>query len=182
MNTKDILRKKAKAIRKTLDIPDISEKICTLIENSDLFKNSTNIMIFYPLNYEIDLTSLLTHAGKNFFLPKVNGKKLDICYYELGDELDFSEFNTLEPKTEPITNTDIIDAIFIPALFADKKGFRLGYGGGFYDRLLKTFSSNTKKIIVISNALLTESLPTEEFDQCADYIINEKEIIKINLT
>lgn len=176
MITKNDLRKFAKEKRKLLDIPEISAKICDEIDCSDFFHKVTNIMIFYPLKYEIDLTSLLTH-NKNFFLPRVNGKELDICEYSLGDELEFSQFKTLEPKTKAITNLKMLDVIFIPALAVDINKYRLGYGGGFYDRLLAKIPDNVRKIAVIPSELIIENVPHEEFDQKVDYIISEKQTI-----
>src|SRR5574344_1414230 len=173
MITKNELRKKAKEIRKTLDIPEISAKICDIIDESDFFHKATNIMIFYPLENEIDLTSLLTHQ-KNFFLPRVNGKDLDVCAYTLGDELEFSKFKTLEPKTEAISNLKLLDLIFIPALAVDKDNFRLGYGGGFYDKLLSKVPDTVRKIVVIPSKLIVNSLPHDKFDIKADMIISEK--------
>src|SRR5574344_3148654 len=174
MIEKNELRKKAKEIRKYLDMQEISAQICSRIEFTDFFQKSTNIMIFYPLNHEIDLTSLLTH-NKNFFLPKVNGENLDVCAYTLGDELEFSKYKTLEPKTTPITNLAILDVIFIPALCTDKDNYRLGYGGGYYDRLLSKLPESVKKVVVIPQTLIFDEIPHEKFDIKADIVFSEKD-------
>jgi 5-formyltetrahydrofolate cyclo-ligase len=172
MLSKNELRKKAKIIRNNLDMMEISAQICNKIEMSEAFQNSTNIMIFFPLNHEVDLTSLLTH-NKNFYLPRVNDKELDVCYYELGDELEYSKFKTLEPKTAPITNLDILDTIYIPALMADKNNYRLGYGGGFYDKFLSKLTPRTKKVVVIPECLIIDELPHDSFDIASDFVICE---------
>ena len=70
MKNKKELRKKAKDIRKTLNIERISKDIIVKIENFELFQQAKNVMIFYPLENEINLLDLLKHSEKNFYLPR----------------------------------------------------------------------------------------------------------------
>ena len=61
--------------------------------------------------------------------------------------------------------------IIVPALVADKKNYRLGYGGGFYDRFLKE-NRNLKSILPIAQELVIEELPCEDFDEKVDIVIS----------
>ena len=63
-----------------------------------------------------------------------------------------------------------LDLVVVPALMADKSGFRLGYGGGFYDRFLVE-NKTVKTILPIAKELIVEELPHEEFDIKIDEII-----------
>ena len=146
MVTKKELRIEAKSTRTMLDIKNISEKIVEKILNLEAYKKAQNIMLFYPLPHEINLTKLFEETNKNFYLPRMDGENLKICPYKLNDELTVSKFKTKEPTTEPIKNTDSLDIIFVPALMVDKTFNRLGYGGGYYDRTIKTL--RTKKILL----------------------------------
>lgn len=171
MIDKKELRKKAKEIRNSLDIKTISEKIVANIKESKIYKKSKHVMIFYPLKNEVNLIELLKD-DKNFYLPKVDREKLLVCPYISGDELSISNFNTKEPQSMPVS-AEILDIIFVPALMTDKNNNRLGYGGGFYDKFLAQNAKNATKIVAIPNALITEELPTESFDQKIDVTICE---------
>ncbi|MBO6087790.1 5-formyltetrahydrofolate cyclo-ligase [bacterium] len=172
---KSELRCRAKDIRKTLDIEEISRKICEKIRHFEDYEHAQNVMIFYPIKYEINLLELLEDK-KNFYLPKVynsgklkneSGKEILVCPYS--SDLKKSELNIYEPCTEPI-NPEVLDLIFVPALIVDKNNYRLGYGGGFYDRFLMKYP-DIKTIVPIPKELITEKLPHSEFDVKVDEII-----------
>lgn len=171
MNTKKQLRKYAKEIRKSLKMDEISDKIVKNIKTLNFYKESKNVMIFYPLEHEVNLLGLLDE-DKNFYLPKVQSEDMLVCPYQKGDELTASEFKTMEPKTSPV-NPEILDIIFVPALMVDKACHRLGYGGGFYDKFLSKNKIKAKKIVAIPNALMVDKLPSEDFDAKIDVTICE---------
>lgn len=173
MTTKKELRKKAKEIRHSLNMQEISEKIVENIKKTKVYQSAQHIMIFYPLTHEVHLLGLMDD-DKNFYLPKVQGENLLVCPYKQGDELLLSEYKTKEPMTKPVS-PDILDIIFVPALMVDKCGNRLGYGGGFYDKFLSKNALNSTKIVAIPSALITDKLPSENFDEKTDFTICEKE-------
>ena len=177
MDKKISLRLKAKEIRSSLDIDNISNILTEKIRHLDIYKYSKNVMIFYPLKDEINLLRLLDD-DKNFFLPRMNGKTLECCPYKKGDSLNSVKFNIKEPETECIECPNL-DLVITPALAVDKKGNRLGYGGGFYDKFLEKHNK-IKRISLCYNFQIIENVPNEEFDKRIDTIITEDEIIKIN--
>lgn len=168
MDNKSDLRLRAKSIRKNLDIEVLSNVAVEKIRNLDIYKNAQNILIFYPMKFEINVLELLKD-DKNFYLPKVKGENLLICPYEFGDELSKSSLNIKEPCSNPIT-PNIIDLAVIPGLMVDKSNYRLGYGGGFYDRFLAQ-NSHIKTILPISKELIIEKLPVEKFDKKFDIVL-----------
>lgn len=183
MQNKKILRASSKEKRKTLNIQDLSEKIRKNIKSLDEYKKADNILLFYPINEEIDIVKLLDES-RQFYLPRVNSDKKTISIYSYSKNTTLIKNSWGIPEPDINTSTQIspsnLDMVIIPALMADKKGYRLGYGGGFYDRFLPLLSKNCKKIIPIPQVLLCEELPHEAHDQAADYIITEKDIFQIN--
>lgn len=167
MQLKTELRKKAKAIRKELDIKNISRLMCDEIRKLEEFQNAQNVMIFYPLKDEIDLLELLDE-DKNFFLPRMSGLNLNVCPYKKGDKLEVKKFGVKEPKTHPVAPKSI-DLIIIPALMADSKKYRLGYGKGFYDRLIT--KTNAKTVVCLPKELYIDKLPVEPHDKTVDIVI-----------
>ncbi len=170
MNSKNELRTVAKEIRKNLDIEKISSTLIEKLIKHNLYKNAKNILIYYPLKHEINLLPLLKDSSKNFYLPRVNGKNLDICPYKEGDKLIISSLKIPEPISEK-DNLDNMDLIIVPALIADKRGYRIGYGGGYYDRLLKN-NKNAKTVTLLPSELITENLIHEEHDIKIDCILH----------
>ena len=168
MEGKSNLRIYAKNLRKNLQIAIISEKLVELVRANLLYKNSQNVMLYYPLGHEADLRKLLDD-NKNFYLPRVNGKNLEVCSYRHGDELKKSEFGIYEPITQS-QDAKILDLVIVPALMCDKNGYRLGYGGGYYDRFLAK-NPDVKKMAVIAKELYVESLPRDSYDIKMDEII-----------
>lgn len=170
MDKKTSLRIKSKEIRNNLDIKLISNIITENISRLDIFKNANNIMIFYPLENEINILGLLEYTDKNIFLPRMNGNSLECCPFVKG-KLKKGKYNIQEPETECILCPNL-DLIIVPALAADKKGNRLGYGGGFYDRYLAV-NKGVKTIVPIPDSLLFEEIPTDKFDIRINYIVTE---------
>lgn len=164
---KNKLRKKAKEIRKTLDIITISEKLAQLIRRNKDYQNAQNILLYYPTKYEMNFLSLL-QDNKNFYFPRVEGSELLVCPFQNGDKLECSSLGILEPCTKP-ESKKILDLVIVPALMIDKNGHRLGYGGGFYDRFLQDL--NAKTICAIPKELYVENLPTEDFDVPVNIVI-----------
>lgn len=167
MNNKTDLRIWAKSIRKELDVEAKSLVLVDKIRNLDIYNSASNVMIFYPKRYEVDLTLLLDDS-KKFYLPRVCDNQLEVCPYQKGGELIVSDFKVCEPCSEPIKPSKL-DLIIVPALAVDKFNYRLGYGGGFYDRFLA--ENSIKTLLPIPQELVVEKLPTEICDIPVDIVI-----------
>ncbi len=138
------------------------------LRNISIYKQSKHIMLFYPLENEVNLLELLQDKNKQFYLPKIDGENLLCCPYKMGDETCFSCFKTVEPISKP-ENKSILDLVIVPALCVDKNNYRLGYGGGFYDRFLKNCTAKT--VVCISKQLIIDTINPEEFDIPVDLVI-----------
>ena len=168
MDNKTDLRIRAKIIRKTLDLEAVSAGLTAKLQAQDFYKAAKNIMIYYPKEDEFNFLGLLKD-DKNFYLPRVDGDLLHVCPYCAGDKLECSSFKVMEPCTAPV-DTKILDLVIVPALTADRHGYRLGYGGGFYDRFLVA-NPDVLSVVLIPRELFTESLPVEKFDMPVNNVI-----------
>jgi 5-formyltetrahydrofolate cyclo-ligase len=179
--TKKELRIFAKKRRAELDIDNISFGICKNIKKLSVFENAKNIMGFYPFNSEIDLTELYKDSSKIWLLPSVNlsTKEMFVHPYVYDDILVENKYRVAEPINKHISNLEIIDIVITPALMADKCGYRLGYGAGFYDRFLPKLDSNCIKILPVPEEFFIDKLPCDEFDIPVDFVVTEKSAYKI---
>ncbi len=118
----------------------------------DLTKINT-LHTFLPilLRNEVD-TWLIIHQLKKdhpqirISIPRVEDNRLVNYYLEGGSQLNKNQWGILEPASGEITPADKIDLVIVPLLAFDKKGNRVGYGKGFYDRFLIECRVDCKKI------------------------------------
>lgn len=182
MYVKSELRKHFRKLRKS--ILEKSEKdfsICKNVIKSDLFRNSKQILCYYPLDDEINTLSIIEAAlecKKRTALPYCtdsNGN-MDFYYINSLEDLKIGSYNIMEPDIDICEKvTDFNNSLcIVPAFSFDRKGFRLGYGKGYYDRFLKKFTINS--IGLCYNSFLSDSLPADDYDAAVDYIAAEDKI------
>lgn len=169
MHSKKEFRIKAKTIRENLDIKKISSKLISLLQQRKYYKEAQNVMLFFPLENEVDITDILTD-DKNFYLPRVRGEDLEVCPYKKGDTLKTSALGLQEP-INTATASSILDLVIVPALMVDRNNYRLGYGKGFYDKFLAQ-NPLVISVTLIPNELIVEKLPVEEHDMKLSDIIS----------
>lgn len=178
-NKKEILRLKAKETRKNLNIKECSKKLVKQIRTFEIYQNSQNVMIYYPIQTEYNLLELL-EDNKNFLFPKTNENEIIPVLYDMSKGFKKGKFDINEPIGNEIKDYKNIDLIILPALACDKRGNRLGYGKGYYDKFLKTIDKSTITAIAISNKLLYKDIYTESHDIKVNYLITEDKILNLN--
>jgi len=134
---------------------------------------------FWPIKEEIDIRPLLielSNEGCELALPVVQGKGLPLIFraWRPGDPLEAGVFGTLQPsaKREEVEP----DALIVPLLACDEEGWRLGYGGGFYDRTLAGLRAR-KTVTAIGvgfNDQLVPEVPHGPSDQRLDWLLTDK--------
>ena len=136
---------------------------------------------YYPVNYEVDDLKLLKKFENNKFsicLPVIKKNfDMDFCKWSFCDPLKINKYGIPEPAIKNMVYPDII---LVPLVAFDKNLNRLGYGGGYYDRLIKKLSKK-KKIIKIGLALSVQKIdkvPINAYDEKLDYIVTDKCTVK----
>ncbi|RED49775.1 5-formyltetrahydrofolate cyclo-ligase [Aestuariispira insulae] len=138
---------------------------------------------FLPIGSEVDLRALLGHWTANggiSALPCVVGNDQPLLFREWreGDVLIKESFGTVAPGEDaPEHDPDIL---LVPMLAFDRAGYRLGYGGGFYDRTLEKLRSK-KQVLAVGVAYAAQevdAVPRDHHDQPLDLIVTEREVIR----
>jgi 5-formyltetrahydrofolate cyclo-ligase len=111
----------------------------------------------------LDLNQAILEKGKTLLLPRINGEVIEWVQWN-GSEENLQENGKFhEPIGELFANLDSIDLVLVPALAIDPDGFRLGQGGGFYDRALPQLHA-WKHGIVYNYERMEHDLPREPWD------------------
>jgi 5-formyltetrahydrofolate cyclo-ligase len=162
LQTKANLRLKAKAILENLfksgELEKRKEIVVNKIINADFFISANKILIYKALKDELNLNALTElFPNKNFLIPEVTGNN---------------------PPEDFIKQCENLDLIIIPGLSFDKRGYRLGRGGGYYDKLLSKIIPQDRlekktelTLGIIPKELYLENLPNEPHDIKVDLVL-----------
>ncbi|MEG1869729.1 MAG: 5-formyltetrahydrofolate cyclo-ligase, partial [Oscillospiraceae bacterium] len=189
---KSDLRSHMKAIRKGME-PQLKAKL-----DRKIFKRLTSLREYHEadtlLTYvssaiEVDTIRLINHSialGKNVAVPRCDPSKhglMEFYYINSFSELEKGTFGILEPNPEFCTkvgNSGGNKLCIVPALSYDMLGYRLGYGGGYYDRFLACFDG--KKVGIIYKDCLSKRLIHGRYDVPVDVLVTENFIRNIGVT
>lgn len=180
---KKILRKTHLSLRKgqnqALKITK-DKKIVQKIAALPTFKKAKNILFYLPIHGEVDLSGLFDkfQQKKNFALARIKGKTLQLHKIKNLDHTSKNRYKIPEPH-EHLTKIDPkkIELWLIPGLVFDKNGNRIGYGKGFFDRLLP--KTKGVKIGIAYEFQIVKNIPGETHDIPMDMIVTEKRSLKV---
>ena len=174
---KQILKIRAKNNKKNIKID--FNKIKNLFKEQKISKKI--IGGYFPVNFEIDDLELLKKFEKDNFniaLPIIKKNfQMDFYRWKFSEPLKINKYGIPEPVEKTLVYPDIL---FVPLVAFDKKLNRLGYGGGYYDRLIKKLSKKKKtiKIGLAMSAQKIKKIPINKYDQKLDYIVTNEYTLK----
>ena len=182
--SKSSLRKRSLLLRKKnfSKVKKVNFKIIFNLIKKHFKKKKIVIAGYYPADYELDIKKFLKKAFRNKFkisLPVIKSSS-DMCFklWNYREPLRINKFGILEPDK---ANKEVIpDLILVPVVAFDKKLNRIGYGKGYYDRILKKISKIKKKTIFLGVAFSFQKflkIPINKHDVKLDYIFTERGII-----
>jgi 5-formyltetrahydrofolate cyclo-ligase len=136
------------------------------------FSNFESYAIYWEINGEVktsDLINILLQKGKTIYLPVYKKNSMGFGYY--------NESNVLIKKNgarEPVKITELsnVDVIVVPGLSFDRECFRVGFGSGFYDRVLKNIKTKYKVGFAYDFQIL-DKIPADPYDEPVDVVISE---------
>lgn len=182
---KQAQRQWVKEKKKTMALRSWKEedrRICESLLSLPAYQKAKTVFCFVSMPDEIDTGFFLQQAwldGKRVVVPRC-GQKGVMAAYEISSlrDLETGQYGIWEPKAYCAkVQPNEIDFGVIPCLSCDRNGFRLGHGGGYYDRYLEGTDFSTA--VVCREELLLEKTAIEPFDTQMDWVITEKEIIAV---
>ncbi|MBB6454275.1 5-formyltetrahydrofolate cyclo-ligase [Salirhabdus euzebyi] len=185
-NEKNLLRNKGKSLLESVREEkrnELSLKLTNHVIHTSWWKEATTIGITISMEHEWNTRYLIEAAwkeGKKVGVPKCFPKdNHKMVFYHFTDFKDLEKvyFGLFEPnpnKSKLVTKEEI-ELLFVPGLLFDSKGFRIGYGGGYYDRYLKGFEQ-TSLSIAMEKQIIT-NVPRDQYDQPVKHIITENGVL-----
>ena len=177
------LRKKMKTLRDGMSKDEnlrLSLKIAESLFMTPEYKKAENVLIFVSYGSEVDTIPIIKRAiseGKKVAVPRIDDGIMD--FYEIKglDELIPGFYGILEPDESHIVRIEPGSAlVIVPGLVFDRKLYRIGYGGGFYDRFFsEPFAKNYQKVAIAFDfqVLKEDYIDADENDIPVDLIITE---------
>ncbi len=180
---KNEIRKKVLADRDSMPSPqrsaksrEIEERLFSLPE----FKAAKVILFFASFRSEVETIPMIRRVlneGKRVILPKVKGKELELFEINNFDKnVSPGAWGILEPCEIAPAKLDDLDIIIVPGAAFDEQGNRLGYGAGFYDKLLSEFKKPT--VALAFEGQIVPKIPADPHDVPVKKIVTEKRVIE----
>jgi 5-formyltetrahydrofolate cyclo-ligase len=179
---KAFLRKRARALRSAIPRAAILERSARIVERLSLLPvvvAAGSVALFYPIEgrNEVDLTALdalLRARGKRVAYPAIDPDSRQMTFRFVDDPAAMEErgLGFREPAPSAL-EAAALDVIVVPALQIDGRGYRIGYGAGFYDRTLPRFAPPAKSIGVAFSFQLIPEVPVTEGDVAVSLIVTD---------
>lgn len=147
------------------------------IRSLSVYDESRIIALYLPVRGEVDLRALMSVPGKTFVVPRVEKDSLLFCRIIDLDECRPGSFGIPEPCDADPVCTEHIDLMLVPGVGFDRRGYRLGYGKGFYDRLLAAYP-RVFALGVCHEEFLVDALPVDSWDTPVTAIVTQTGIVK----
>ncbi|WP_025028763.1 5-formyltetrahydrofolate cyclo-ligase [Caldalkalibacillus mannanilyticus] len=150
-----------------------SQKIHSLFFLTDEWKNAQHIALYYSIEQEVDTLSVIRQGwkeGKNMYLPSCQPKRHELIFCRIHDFSELTEqyFGIPEPRPDNYIQlvVDELQTIIVPGVVFDMEGYRIGYGGGYYDRFLPKLKPAVRRVSLAFDYQVSTglSLPREDHD------------------
>jgi 5-formyltetrahydrofolate cyclo-ligase len=161
------------------EVRRLSEGIVKNLLSLKELREAKRVLLYCPHRGEPDISYLfdwVLSQKKELVLPKVEGKKLRLLKVEGKEVLKPGAFCILEPEGGEEVKPEEIDFSIIPGVAFDLKGYRIGYGKGYYDRLLERLGGI--KAGVCYSFQLLEEVPRDSWDRPVDLVVCEDKIYR----
>jgi len=179
---KQHLERRAKISSEVRAVRD--RKICNNILSSAVYRYADIILLYYPVKGEVDVLPVMEAAmamGKKVAFPRCREQDRSMTFHYVSSTEDFERgayglwepFASL-PSFDPLKDGEKNVLCIVPAVVYDRKGYRIGYGGGYYDRFFGVFKPAS--IGVVYEEFIVKSVPHGRYDISVDVVATERGI------
>lgn len=186
---KNLFREKILHKRRDIYSAAIDARVIDNFLHSKFYQQANYLMTTVSFGSEINTHKLIEKAlsdGKHLVVPSCQKEDHSLILSELinfPNDLREGHFGILEVPADRrrLIKATQIDLVIVPGCAFSQKGDRLGRGGGYYDRFLKTINPDCQTLALARDDFVFNTIPTEAHDQPVDYIITESRLIECSL-
>ena len=173
-------RRWAKARRSQLDTGSLGEHAVKRLELWPQYRNAEHILTYLAFGNELDLSALVSKSPDKQFYATRTHRDYTLTVHKLTSGLERHAYGFLQPTADsPAVTLGRLELLLIPGLAFDRTGTRLGYGGGFYDRLLAEAKSVPLVGVVQQSELIVPVLPSEPHDVRVTHLLSEQGVLEV---
>jgi 5-formyltetrahydrofolate cyclo-ligase len=165
------------------EVDSLSAKIEQNLFSCKDFLSRDNVLYYLSFGKEVHTDSMIEHSlrlGKAVYVPRIikNKNKLEVCEIKnLKTGFELNDFGIREPFGVPAASPIKIDAIVVPGVAFDYSGVRIGFGGGYYDKLFVELSGNSLCLGIAYDFQLVDSLYQDVWDKKVQKVFTEKDTL-----
>ncbi|CCO23124.1 5-formyltetrahydrofolate cyclo-ligase [Maridesulfovibrio hydrothermalis] len=186
---KEVIRQRLLKKRSEMPGPDVdfmSRKIVNALKELKQWEQADEVLLYWPIRNEVDVRPLLQSAwdsGKKLFMPCCRRNEpgvMDFGVVRAEKELLSGSFGIKEPCRIQCEFPDAVlpDIIVVPGVGFDRRGYRIGFGGGYYDRFLaRPQKEGFLSVGVCYSFQLVEGFPVEPWDKAVQVVCTDKDMI-----
>ena len=179
------IRSQMRRIRREMSPQTVQEKndrIYKRLIATQQYRQAKTVVVYVSKELEVDTRRLMEHAwadGKQVAAPRCveNTRLMKMHLIGSMEDLEEGAYGILEPYSNLPVLEDTTNAIcIVPAFCNDYRGYRVGYGGGYYDRWLESFSGTT--VGLCRECVLQRSLPVEPHDLGVHVLVTDRRVLR----
>lgn len=172
------LRKKYTKVRADVEDKEGKDRLIRKnLRELEIYKKAKSVFVFISYRSEVDTRGIIEDIladGKKLLVPLVKGSEMIAVEVKGIDDLEPNKMGILEPKSgDEVTDVDLT---ITPGLAFDKDGYRLGYGGGYYDKFFAKV--DTVRMGIGYSDQYVESIVHEDYDKPLEYLLTEEGLIE----
>jgi 5-formyltetrahydrofolate cyclo-ligase len=175
-----------RAIRRAITASErtaLGERIESRLFDLQALRDARTVLLFYSFGSEVPtgrMAQRLAGEGRRVLLPFLEGPEMQAAELRAGEPAVATSYGPKEPAHRVAVDPGEVDAVIAPGLAFDRSGYRIGYGGGHYDRYLARLGPRAVRIGIGFHAQLIQAVPHGPGDQRLDVVVTDQETIDVH--
>jgi len=181
---KAALRDRMRALRRSVPPGErlrLADSVEARLFDLPVIGGARSVLVFYSFGSEIPTAGILQRLldeGHRVLLPCLDDAGMAAAELRPGDSLVATAYGPREPSTRVAVHPEMVDVVLAPGLAFDRRGHRLGYGGGHYDRYLRQLRPDAEGVGIAFHIQVIDAVPHGEGDQRLDLVVTDRETIR----